>query len=70
MDMFGIVLGLRIKYKKTFPMVSKVRTKIAQISKYKIYDKSEWCNLFYVKHIKIFSLVASPHGPDLPSPSG
>ena len=32
----------RSKYKKTFRMWSKVRTIIAQISKRKIYDKSEW----------------------------
>ena len=61
------------KYKKTFPMGSKVRTKIAQISKCKIYDKSEWCNLFYIKHIKNVKFLSDgrgPHGPDLPSPCG
>ena len=58
--------------KKTFPMWSKVRTN-GKISKYKIYDKSEWCDLFYVKfskNVKFLSGSRRPHGPDLPSPCG
>ena len=54
-------------------MGSEVRIIIAQISKYKIYGKSEWCDLFYVKHIQNVMFLSGsrgPHGPDLPSLCG
>ena len=66
---FNFPWPYRSKYKKTVPMESKVRTIIAQVSKYKIYDKSEWCDPFNVKHIKNVKFLSGsrgPNGPDLP----
>ena len=54
-------------------MWSKGSIKIAQFSKYKITISQNRRSFFYVKHVKMLSILSGsrdPDGPDLPSPLG